>query len=93
MSKVTLPTETKIKVFEQLIKDRYQLLPDCYAVADRLKLYLEKAGDMAIQNRFYNGWTHDHYIGNVFIFSPNGVIIGGTTNAPGQYRLKNLRLR
>ena len=32
---------------------------------------------------FYNGWTHDHYVGNVFVFAPSGVIIACALNAPG----------
>ncbi|KAE8966495.1 hypothetical protein PF010_g28358 [Phytophthora fragariae] len=32
---------------------------------------------------FYNGWTHDHYVSNVFVFSPQGLIIARTLNAPG----------
>ena len=37
----------------------------------------------SIQNRFYNGWTHDHYITNVFGFCPAGTIVVATTNVPG----------
>ncbi|ETL37782.1 hypothetical protein L916_10576, partial [Phytophthora nicotianae] len=32
---------------------------------------------------FYNGWTHDHYVSNVFAFSPEGLIIACALNAPG----------
>lgn len=64
------------------MKDNYPLLADNYAVPDGLKLYLEQAGDI-IQNMFQNRWTHDHYVENVFVFSPNGVIIGFTTNGSG----------
>lgn len=50
------------------------------AVADPLNLYLEQSGDATM---FNNGSTHDHYVGNVFVFAPNDLIIGSTINAPG----------
>ncbi|KAG9404967.1 hypothetical protein AC1031_004065 [Aphanomyces cochlioides] len=59
------------------------MLDNVWAVADGLKLYLEQSGDAVIQNMFYNGWTHDHYVSNVFVFCPNGVIAACVLNAPG----------
>lgn len=32
---------------------------------------------------FYNGWTHDRYVGNVFSFAPNGGLIVCAVNEPG----------
>ena len=59
------------------------MLDDVWAVADGLKIYLEQAGDIVIQNMFYNGWTHDHYVGNVLVFAPNETICAAAINAPG----------
>jgi len=41
---------------------------------DDLKLMLEQSGDALIQERFYNGWTHDHYVSSVLCFCPDGTI-------------------
>lgn len=38
------------------------------------KLQLECAGDHKIQNNYYNGWTHDHYVSAVLVFCPDGTI-------------------
>lgn len=54
-----------------------------YAVYDGLKLYLEQSGDKLIQNIFYYWFTHDHYVGNVFVFAPNNKIVACAINAPG----------
>ena len=54
-----------------------------FCVADGLKLYLEQSGNYIIQNMFYNGWTHDHDVSNVFVFAPGGVVIKCAVNAPG----------
>ena len=50
---------------------------------DGLKLYLQQAGDSTIQNNFYNGWTHDHYVSAVLVFCPDGTIPIACFNVPG----------
>jgi hypothetical protein len=47
------------------------------------KLRIQAAGDGRIQEMFYNGWTHDHYVTNLFVFAPDGTIIAAVLNAPG----------
>ena len=32
---------------------------------------------------YYNGWQHGHYITNVLVFSPDGLIIDAVLNVPG----------
>eukprot|EP00957_Ditylum_brightwellii_P086737 6600246-Ditylum_brightwellii.AAC.2 len=32
---------------------------------------------------FYNGWKHDHYVTNVFMFTPDGIIRSMVINLPG----------
>jgi hypothetical protein len=34
---------------------------------DGLMLQIQKSGDEAIQNAYYNGWLHDHLVVSVFI--------------------------
>jgi hypothetical protein len=41
---------------------------------DGLKLYL---------NHFYNGWKHNHYVGAVIVFCPDGTIPICCFNVPG----------
>ena len=50
---------------------------------DGLRLTLENSPDTEVQSRFYNGWTNDHYITNVFVFSPDGTIGAISINRPG----------
>jgi hypothetical protein len=35
---------------------------------DGLKLTLQQAGNETQQDNFYNGWTHEHYVTNLFLF-------------------------
>ena len=49
---------------------------------DDLKLMLEQSGDALIQERFYNGWTHDHYVSSVLCFCLDGTIPIAYINIP-----------
>ena len=44
---------------------------------------VECSGDDAEQNKFYSGWTCDHYIGAVLVFCPDGTIPICCYNVPG----------
>jgi hypothetical protein len=50
---------------------------------DGPKLYLQASGNLEIQERFYNGWTHDHYVTSVFCVCPDGTIPIACLNIPG----------
>jgi hypothetical protein len=50
---------------------------------DELKLFLQTAGNTYIQERFYNGWTHDHYVTSIFCFCSDGMIPISFFNVPG----------
>ena len=58
---------------------------------DGLKLLLQQSGDVYIQKRFYNGWTHDHYISCVFVFAPDGTIAICAYNLPVLFMIVRLR--
>ena len=80
---VVFPCDDEIAAFQAAISAKYPRLKDCWGAMDGLKLLLERCGDDIIQNNFYNGWTHDHYVSNLFLFSPNGKIRACYINAPG----------
>ncbi len=44
---------------------------------------LQQAGDVIIQIRLYNGWTHEYYVSDVLVFAPNGREIACALNATG----------
>lgn len=50
---------------------------------DGVKLYIEQSPEAITQNNFYNGWTHDHYVGNLLGFCPDGTIPMALVNVPG----------
>lgn len=82
-SAVKVPSEDKIKEYIQSIEERHPLLKDVWCTMDGLKLTLQCSGDNTVQNNFYNGWTHDHYVSSVFVFCPDGTIPICCYNVPG----------
>ena len=66
LARVSIPLAEEIESFKAAFAERHPLLNDCWATMDRLKLYLQTAQNAYIQERFYDGWTHDHYITSVF---------------------------
>jgi hypothetical protein len=50
---------------------------------DGLKLMLKQSGDALIQEQFYNGWMHDHYVTSVMCFCLDGTIPIVFCNIPG----------
>ncbi len=50
---------------------------------DGLKLMLEQSGDAIIQEKFYNGWMHNHYVTSVMCFCLDGTIPIVFCNIPG----------
>ncbi len=83
LARVSIPLAEEIESFKAAFAEQHPLLNDCWATMDGLKLYLQTAGNAYIQERFYNGWTHDHYVTSVFYFCPDGTISISFFNVPG----------
>ena len=82
-AKVKMPSDDDVTTYVDMIQDKYPALKNCWGAMDGLKIGLEAAGDEQTQSRFYNGWKCDHYISNLFLFSPAGRICAAYFNAPG----------
>ena len=80
---IKIPSVDKIREYQASIAARHPSLEGVWCTMDGIKLYLEQSGDSTIQNMFYNGWTHDHYVSAVFVFCPDGTIPIATYNVPG----------
>jgi hypothetical protein len=78
-----MPSEEEVDNFIEAIYMKFPALTNCWGAMDGLKVWLEKAGNSQIQNIFFNGWTHDHCISNLFLFLPDGKIRACYINAPG----------
>jgi hypothetical protein len=54
-------------------------------VVDGLKTKIQKSGDEEIQNAYYNGWLHSHFVGCISVFAPSRVIVSCIVNALGSW--------
>jgi hypothetical protein len=72
--KQRIPTEKQIKFYKACVRKRHPALKDVWCTMDGLRLPLQQSGNTLIQNNFYNGWTHDHYVTNIFCFCPDVTI-------------------
>jgi hypothetical protein len=56
-----------------------------FGFVDGLNLKMQHPTDPAQQEMYYNGWTHDCYASNVFVYDSFGALIWATVNAPGSW--------
>ena len=82
-AKIAIPSNEEIASYQEAVGAIYPLLSDVWSTMDGLKLYLQQSGNTEIQARFYNGWTHGHYVTSVFVFCPDGTIPIAFFNVPG----------
>ena len=83
LARVAIPSNAEITSYKEAVGAIYPLLSDVWSTMDGLKLYLQQSGNTEIQARFYNGWTHGHYVTSVFVFCPDGTIPIAFFNVPG----------
>ncbi len=82
-ARVQIPCSETIDEYKQMVRNRHPFLTDVWCTMDGLKLTLEQSGDALNQERYYNGWTHDHYVTTVLCFCPDGTIPIAYINIPG----------
>jgi DDE superfamily endonuclease len=83
MARVAMPTDARIAELQAACAEKHPLLTDVYCVADGVKFYFESCEDLDEQCMYYNGWKCEHFVGNVFVFGIDGLIIACVVNAPG----------
>jgi hypothetical protein len=83
LAKIAIPSNEEIALYKEAVGAIYPLLSDVWSTMDGLKLYLQQSGNTEIQARYYNGWTHGHYVTSIFVFCPDGTIPIAFFNVPG----------
>ena len=82
---VRLPTSDEVIFYQSAIVNKSPNVAEVRAAADGLKLFIQAVGKSNEQNKYYNGYTHGHYINSVFVFAPDGKIRVCILNAPGTF--------
>jgi hypothetical protein len=83
LARVSIPSAKEIKSFKEAFAAQHPLLTHCWASMDGLKLFLQQSGNAEIQEHYYNGWMHDHYVTSKFCFFPDGTIPIAFFDVPG----------
>ena len=85
MAKIQLPSEEEIILYKVIIKHKVKYLGEesVALTGDSNKIYIQVSPNDKIQEMFYNGWQHNHYISCVFVLSPEGKNCIMVINAPG----------
>lgn len=79
----TWPSAERIQQMKDAVIEKHDHLHDVFCVADGLKVHFQQSSNVNIQAMYYNGWTHGHYITNLFVFGIDGRIIKSVINVPG----------
>jgi hypothetical protein len=84
-ARVALPSPEEVAEYQDVVETNYPALPRVWCVMDGLKIKIEKSGDEATQNVYYNGWLHAHFVGCVNVFVPSGVVVASAVNVPDSW--------
>ncbi|KAI0054335.1 hypothetical protein BV25DRAFT_1817190, partial [Artomyces pyxidatus] len=77
--------DSEFEELTTLVVARHSRLWGAFATVDGLNLPVQTSDDLDIENATYNGWMSDHFVSSVLVFSPKGIIIAASINAPGSW--------
>jgi hypothetical protein len=80
---IMVPSVESICTYQATIREKHPALDSVLCCMDKLKLYLQQAGDATTQSNYFNSWTRYHYVTSVFVFCPDGTIPICCYNVPG----------
>ncbi len=83
LAQVSIPSVEEIESFEEAFAAWHPLLTGCWVTMDGFKFFLQQSGNAIVQEHYYNGWMHNHYVTSVFCFCPDGTIPIAFFNVPG----------
>ena len=81
-AKVCIPAADEIRRYTEAITAKYPMLEGVWGAMDGLKLPIQSSTNYLIQNNYYNGWLHRHFLNSVFVFGADRRIRICTVNCP-----------
>jgi hypothetical protein len=84
-ARVEIPSEEDIREYQMVIASNFPVLDGTWCVVDGLKIPIQKSGDEATQNAYYNEWLHSHFVGCIFVFAPSRVTVCCIIKAAGSW--------
>ncbi len=83
--KVLLQEDASVREMMEVIEEKFHALDGVWCIMDGLKVPIQWPGDYWVQNAYYNGWLHGHFVGCVFVFAPDGTVVAASVNNPGSW--------
>jgi hypothetical protein len=62
-ARIELTSNEQIREFQEVVSTHFPVLNGAWCVVDGLKIPIQKSGDEEIQNAYYNGLLHSHFVG------------------------------
>lgn len=84
-AKVSFPDHENMRRLAEMVQRREPTVDDVIAFLDGVALPVQCSDDPDAQAEYYNGYHGDTMVNNVFLFSPEGLIIYAVFNAPGSW--------
>ena len=87
-AKVRIPMAEEFEEYMRVVKKRHPYIGErrCVLAMDGLKIGIQKSPHYIIQEFFYNGYTCNHYVTNMLVFTPASTIIVCGINIPRSVR-------
>ncbi len=84
-TQVEIPSCEQFNACQEKIVANFPDLNRVWCVMHGLEIPIQKLADEAMQNAYYNGWLHDHFVACFFAFAPSGIVVACMLNAPGSW--------
>jgi hypothetical protein len=78
-----MASNEEVAAFQRATTAMYPSLADVWGTLDGINLKIQSTKGDKVQSIFYIGWTHGHYVSNIFVFGMDGMIRICGLNAPG----------
>jgi len=85
MAAIKFPNENKMEELAALVEGREPQVTNVIGFVDGVSFPTQCSSDVTCQYEYYNGYTHETQINNVFAFSSEGKIIYACLNYPGSW--------
>lgn len=80
---VRIPTVQEVDEYRSTFSEKYSILTEFTVLLMDSSCTWSNQVILLYITCFHNGWTHDHYVWNIFLVSPSGLIIACALNSPG----------
>jgi hypothetical protein len=79
------PSKEEQILFASWVEQKYPLLKGRWGFIDGKNFKIKKPSASEIQNAFYNGWLHSHFVTGTLCYAADGTVVWGKHNYVGSW--------